>query len=110
VRLPAWITVGSPRSEEHVAFVRDISPRGIFFYSDFKLTKGDHVDFVLEYLSGTSRVRLHLSGRVVRVEQAAPKSAVGIAVLFDSRHDEVPNSRIAASGKPAANSAASKKS
>src|ERR671931_1283013 len=82
VRLPAWITVGSPCSEEHVAFVRDISPRGMFFYSDFKLTKGDHIDLLLEYLSGASRVRLHLSGRVVRVEQAAPKSAIGMAVLF----------------------------
>src|ERR671925_1314716 len=74
VRLPAWITIGSPPSEEHVAFVRDISPRGMFFYSDFKLTKGDHIDLVLEYLNGTSRVRHHLSGRVVRVEQAAPES------------------------------------
>ncbi|HKN36024.1 MAG TPA: PilZ domain-containing protein [Terriglobales bacterium] len=96
VRLPAWITVDSPHSEEHVAFVRDISPRGIFFYSDFKLTKGKHIDFVLEYLSGTSRVRLHLNGCVVRVEQAAPKSAIGIAVLFDARHDEVPQSRVQA--------------
>ena len=109
VRLPAWITVGSPHSEEHVAFVRDISPRGIFFYSDFELTTNDHIDFVLEYLSGTSRVRLHLSGRVVRVEQAAPKSAIGIAVLFDSRRDDVPNSRVQAAGKASANSAASKK-
>jgi hypothetical protein len=110
VRFSAGITIGSPRSEEHVAFVRDISPRGIFFYYDFRLTKGDHRDFVLEYLSGTRRVRLHLSGRVVRVEQAAPKSAIGIAVLFDSRHDEVPNSRTPAAGQPASNSAASKKS
>lgn len=110
VRLPAWITVGSPRSEEHVAFVRDISPRGIFFYSDFTLTKGDHIDFVLEYLSGTSRVRLHLSGRIVRVERAAPKSAIGIAVLFDSRRDDVPSSRPQASGKTGSNSAAPKKS
>jgi hypothetical protein len=110
VRLPAWITVSSPPSEEHVAFVRDISPRGIFFYSDFALTKDAHIDFILEYLSGTSRVRLHLSGRVVRVEQAVPKSAIGIAVLFDSRRDDVPNSRVQAAGKASPTSAASEKS
>jgi|SRR5437868_8150052 len=36
IHLSAWLTVHSSQSEEHVAFVRDISPRGIFFYSDFK--------------------------------------------------------------------------
>jgi hypothetical protein len=84
VRLPAWLTLGRAHGTEHVAFVRDISTRGIFFYSDFDATAGKQVTFVLEYLNGPSRVRLHLKGRVVRVEQANPSSATGIAVAFHS--------------------------
>lgn len=32
VRLPAWVAVESNDAAERLAFVRDISPRGIFFY------------------------------------------------------------------------------
>ncbi len=84
VRLPAWITLQAGE-REHVAFVRDISPRGIFFYSDFMPPEGERMGFVLEYLSGTNRTRLHLQGRVVRLERAGQDSAVGIAVWFDSQ-------------------------
>ena len=84
VRLPAWLTLDRAHGTEHVAFVRDISTRGIFFYSDFDTTAGEQLTFVLEYLNGESRVRLHLKGRVVRVEQATPSSATGIAVAFHS--------------------------
>lgn len=90
VRLPAWVTLET-RSDEHVAFVRDISPRGIFFYSDFLPKKGDEIKFVLEYLSGKNKTRLHLHGQVVRLEQQAEKT-VGIAVEFDAPHQEVPRS------------------
>jgi hypothetical protein len=34
VHLPAWLTIDRDDTSEHVAFVRDISARGIFFYSD----------------------------------------------------------------------------
>lgn len=88
VRLPAWITLDA--GSEHVAFVRDISPRGIFFYSDWSPSRGQQIDFVLQYLSGTNKVRLHLSGTVVRTEQGAPDAASGIAVEFDASHDDVP--------------------
>ena len=79
VHLPAWLTIDRDDTSEHVAFVRDISARGIFFYSDVEAT------FVLEYLHSDNRVRLHLKGRVVRVEQPTPTSAIGIAVAFPSR-------------------------
>ena len=92
VRLPARIKIGSSRRDEHVAFVRDISPRGIFFYSDFKPTSGEHIAFVMQYRKGAKRVRPHLNGSVVRVEQATPTSATGIAVAFDSRCNNVPRS------------------
>jgi PilZ domain len=90
VRLPAWVTLEA-RPDEHVAFVRDISPRGIFFYSDFVPQECDEIRFVLEYLSGKNKTRLHLHGKVVRLEQQAEKT-MGIAVAFDAPHDEVPRS------------------
>jgi hypothetical protein len=94
VRLPAWVTVGSANDGEHVAFVRDISPRGIFFYSDWKPTQGQEINFVLQYLSGTNKVRLHLSGMVVRIEQNSANAAFGIAVAFDASYDNVPRAPI----------------
>lgn len=90
VRLPAWVTLET-RTHEHIAFVRDISPRGVFFYSDFMPTQGDEIRFVLEYLSGKNKTRLHLHGKVVRLERQTDKTA-GIAVAFDAPHDEVPRS------------------
>jgi hypothetical protein len=39
VRLPAWITDGSSR-REYVAFVRDISSTGAFFYAEFNPQHG----------------------------------------------------------------------
>lgn len=92
VRLPAWVTLETA-PDEHVAFVRDISPRGIFFYSDFMPREGDEIRFVLEYLSGANKTRLHLHGKVVRLEQQA-ENTVGIAVHFDAPHEEVPRSPI----------------
>jgi PilZ domain len=94
VHLPAWLTTDHAQEMEHVAFVRDISARGIFFYSDLQTTEGNQLTFVLEYLNGDNRVRLHLKGRVVRVEQATPTSATGIAVAFHSPAIDLPCSPV----------------
>jgi hypothetical protein len=85
VRRTAWLTFKSFREHEHLALVKDISARGVFFYSDFLPAVGDHLDFVVEYLSGLDRVRLHLKGAVVRVDQAAAGCAPGVAVSFYSQ-------------------------
>ena len=70
--------------QEYVAFVRDISTRGAFFFSDFSPTPGDRLHLVVEFLSGSNKLRLHLKGSVVRVENPAPGCAPGIAVSFDA--------------------------
>jgi hypothetical protein len=88
-RRTAWITFNASLEHEHVALVKDISEKGVFFYSDFHPAVGDQLEFVVEFLSGSDRVRLHLKGQVVRVEQAAPDSAPGVAVSFYSQRDEV---------------------
>jgi hypothetical protein len=84
VRRTAWLTFKSFGEHEHVALVKDISAKGVFFYSDFLPAVGDQVDFIVEYLSGLDRVRLHLKGAVVRVDLAAAGCARGVAVSFYS--------------------------
>ncbi len=65
----------------------------MFLYcEDFTPTDGERIDLVLEYLKGKKRVRLDLSGTVVRVEQPTPTATTGIAIEFDSRHDDLPRS------------------
>lgn len=83
-KLPAWITLFSHDGGDHVAFVRDISPRGIFFYSDFRPRRGDQIVFVMQYLNWGKGPRLHCKGTVVRLEKALQGSAFGIAVSFDA--------------------------
>jgi hypothetical protein len=51
---------------------------------------GDQLDFVVEFLSGLNRVRLHPKGTVVRVEQAVPGCAPGVTVSFYSQNDGKP--------------------
>src|SRR5436853_5634365 len=90
VRLPAWVTVDGNKVRDHVAFVRDISSRGIFLYSDFKPEYGGTISFLLQYLSGSNRIRLHLRGNVVRLEEPKLGCAIGIAVRFDLPLHNVP--------------------
>lgn len=87
VRRTAWLTFKSASEHEHVALVKDISAKGVYFYSDFLPAVGDNLDFVVEYLSGSDRVRLHLKGAVVRVERSVPGCAPGTAVSFCSQRN-----------------------
>ena len=87
VRRTAWLTFMSGHEQEHVALVKDISERGVFFYSDFLPALGEKLDFVIEFLTGSDRVRLHLKGEVTRVEQAVKGGAPGVAVSFHPKRD-----------------------
>lgn len=91
VHMPASITVAA--HEEQVAFVRDISPCGMFFYSNLKPEKGAHLNLVLRYLGKGAETRLNVKGIVKRLEVGTPGTAVGVAIQFDHRHDEVPTRR-----------------
>jgi len=84
-RRAAWLTLKSSDVHESVGLVRDISARGIFFYSDFAPAVGDVLDFVVEFLSGPDQTRLHLKGTVVRVEQLSGGGSPGVAVSFKTR-------------------------
>ena len=85
LRRTAWLTFISSEPHEGVGLLKDISPKGVFFYSDFAPVVGDELDFVVEFLTGRDQTRLHLKGEVVRVEQPARGCAPGVAVSFKSR-------------------------
>jgi Tfp pilus assembly protein PilZ len=68
--------------------MRDVSAKGVFFYSDFSPSLGDELDFVLEFLGVPDKVRFHFKGRVIRIEHPAPGSAPGVAVAFRSNGDK----------------------
>jgi len=89
VRLPARVTDGSSR-REYVAFVRDISPTGAFFYAEFNPKHGQRISIELEYWNERNRIRLRLTGKVVRVEQPSPTATTGIALAFDSPRNDIP--------------------
>jgi hypothetical protein len=42
--------------------MRDISTKGVFFYSDFLPSVGDELDFVLEFVSVSDNARFHFKG------------------------------------------------
>src|SRR5947209_19197947 len=77
LRLPAWSRVNF---KKHVAMVRDMTRQGIFFYSDIRPQVGEEVAFVMEFAKWSHRSLIACKGRVVRVEQAVPGAAVGVAL------------------------------
>lgn len=79
VRLPAWVIFYRTDHKKHVAMVRDISRLGIFFYSDFQPASGDEIEFVIKFPKWTKTPPIACKGTVVRVEQATPGAAVGVA-------------------------------
>src|SRR5215471_18489115 len=65
--------------------VRDISEQGIFFYLNSKPALNSSISFTLRMpnksITGT--------GEVIRVEQAAPGAAVGVAIRISASHHTV---------------------
>jgi hypothetical protein len=89
VHLPVSITLEmSGAKTEQVGFVRDISSNGIFFYSSWRPSEGEEIDFVLNCRTRAGkRIGVRLRGRVCRIEQNVAGSACGIAVQFHSSFD-----------------------
>ena len=82
VRLTGRVTLQSHDAKTHVAWVRDLSPLGVFFYSDFGPTVGEEIAFVLQLPSGNKLTPVRCSGKIARVEQTVPGAAFGVAVQF----------------------------
>ena len=90
VRLPVTV---KPRdgSAEQIAYTRDLSAQGIFFYSDSKITEGSQLEMVLilpaEVTAG-ERKWVCCQASVVRVEAGAGQE-FGVAAVFN-RLDVMP--------------------
>jgi hypothetical protein len=70
---------------DHVAFLRDASSDGIFFYSDFVPQIGGEIEITFDIPLLEKSVKVSCRGKVVRVERVASGAAPGIAVRVESR-------------------------
>jgi hypothetical protein len=66
--------------------VRDISAEGIFFYSHFKPVLHMNVAFVVQVKGKNIRG----TGKIIRIQEAAPGAAIGIAVKVSGWDDRAP--------------------
>jgi hypothetical protein len=73
------------KDAELTSETRNVSARGVFFYMDQAPDEGSEVEFTLTLppeITLTEALRIHCSGRVVRVDKAGG-SKVGIAAAID---------------------------
>ena len=69
------------RGREEMASTRDISSRGICFYTETRLEAGSEVEFTLTLppeITLTEAIQVHCKGKVVRVEDL-PNGKLAIA-------------------------------
>jgi hypothetical protein len=62
---------------------RDVSSRGVFFYMNSEIAEGNQIDFVMTLPSEitlSDPVRVHCTGRVMRVNQAGGEQGVAVAI------------------------------
>lgn len=74
MRLPVSVKVANGGVYEEVCVTRDVSSRGIFFYSDRPMREGAEIEYVLtlpQEVLLMDPVRIRYRGKVVRVESKA---------------------------------------
>lgn len=83
VKLPVRLNLAG-EEHEHVGFVRDMSPHGMFFYSDLKPTLGSQIEFVMRLpKNGAQAEEIYCKATVVRVESHEPGAATGVAISIE---------------------------
>jgi hypothetical protein len=82
--MSATLTVDN-EAQAYPAFIRDWSWAGIFFYSGWMPGSADDVNITLL----AKQVRLHCTGRVVRVQHGTAGNATGVALCL-ARCETVP--------------------
>ena len=71
MRLPVSVKVSNGGLREEVCVTRDVSSRGIFFYSDTPMQSGADIEYVLTLpreVMMMDPVRIRYRGKVVRIE------------------------------------------
>ncbi len=69
-------------TESHIAFSRDVSTSGLFFFANLPVEIDD--DLTVDFITPHGGC-LQLQGRVVRLEHRSPGVAQGIAIALRSR-------------------------
>lgn len=81
--LPVAVRVKT--KDEFVSETKNVSARGVFFYLESAPDEGSELEFTLTLppeITLTEALRIHCSGRVVRVDRGAG-DRVGIAAAID---------------------------
>lgn len=85
IRLPISLKSGTGAGEVELR-TRDVSARGLCFYSDRAFAPGADVQFTLTLppeVTQTESIPMRCMGRVVRVEHAALGGGLSIAIIID---------------------------
>jgi hypothetical protein len=77
--------ISVPGDGEHNGIVRDLSPHGIFLYSNFRPAVGSDIAVAFTTRVGKEMVKIFTLAKVVRVQQVVSGAAPGIAAQFAKR-------------------------
>ena len=66
----------------YVAWVKDISERGVLIYTKQNLAIGESVRLTVDPRKLPSRFQSTYEGKVIRIQNCGPEAALGIAILF----------------------------
>ena len=71
------VTVGGT----HAGMTRDISPSGIFFETDAKMSAGAPIHFSVTFDSPPGKLRLECTGEIVRIEDLGGRTGVAVKIV-----------------------------
>ncbi|HEV3036708.1 MAG TPA: PilZ domain-containing protein [Candidatus Angelobacter sp.] len=81
--LPITVKFPNHGAGDVAGHTRDVSSRGVFFYMNSKVEEGIAIDFVMTLppeITLADPVRVHCTGRVVRVTQDGAEQGVAVAI------------------------------
>jgi hypothetical protein len=81
--LPVSVKFLDDGAYEIAGRTRDVSSRGVFFYMNSVIREGTVIDFVMTLPSEitlTDPIRVHCSGKVVRVDRMEDEQGVAVAI------------------------------
>ena len=83
--LPIAVKFFDQQAQDVTGHSRDVSSRGVFFYMDATVHEGSSIEFVMTLpseITQTEPIRVHCSGKVVRVENER-ETEQGVAVAIE---------------------------
>jgi hypothetical protein len=81
--LPITVKFSERGADDVTGHTRDVSSRGVFFYMNSEVAEGHSIDFVMTLppeITLSDPVRVHCTGRVIRVSQAGSEQGVAVAI------------------------------